>query len=200
MVEERVANIIEYHERIDNFMRQSAREMNISPEEFESERVTLGVKTQVDVVIPSKSSYVDLVRRIITGLLTGMDVPEKMRVDIGLAVDEACSNVIKHSYGEDEDGEVEVFFVFKPGRLEVTIVDKGSRGQFFNIETKGVLDKDTYLAKLKGGGLGVYLMKTVMDEVEYDTIPEVYNVLRMVKYLPVRQTISEARGRAGGGN
>ena len=40
-----------------------------------------------------------------------------------------------------------------------------------------------YLAQLKVGGLGIYLMKTLMDEVDYQIQPGVKNQVKMVKYF-----------------
>ena len=40
-----------------------------------------------------------------------------------------------------------------------------------------------YLAELRVGGLGIYLMRTLMDEVDYRAKPGIKNEVRMVKYL-----------------
>ena len=55
----------------------------------------------------------------------------------------------------------------------------------FPFERSGALDLDAYLAERQPGGLGVYIIKRFMDEVEYRHRPEVGNELRMRKYLIV---------------
>ena len=100
--------------------------------------------------------------------------------NIALAVDEACTNVIKHAYRFD--GEQTLTITVKPGkdRIEIRISDSGRRFDPASLSTPNMKE---YLRNYRKGGLGVYLMKKLMDEVEYRMLPGERNEVRMVKYL-----------------
>jgi anti-sigma regulatory factor (Ser/Thr protein kinase) len=95
---------------------------------------------------------------------------------ICLAVDEACSNVIRHSYKERPDGEIIIKCSFDSGRLSISIRDFGEK---FDAKEIQPLDPN----KVKPGGLGVHMIKSVMDEVEYDCSHEVGTEIHMTKYV-----------------
>lgn len=99
---------------------------------------------------------------------------------IALAVDEACTNVIKHAYHFDSTQHLTI--TVKPGKnsIEILITDSGER---FDPRRLPAPDMKEYLKKFRKGGLGVYLMKKLMDEVEYQLLPGEKNEVRLVKYL-----------------
>ncbi|HEY9764877.1 MAG TPA: ATP-binding protein [Chroococcales cyanobacterium] len=101
---------------------------------------------------------------------------------IELAVDEACANVIEHAYPPGtviEDG-IHLCLQLEYGKLTIVITD---RGDAFDPATLKSPDMNEYLAEFRIGGLGVYLMKTLMDQVDYDIQPGVCNEVKLVKYL-----------------
>ena len=101
--------------------------------------------------------------------------------DVQMAVDEACTNVIKHAYKFDPTKEITI--TIKPhGRtFEVAIKDNGKQ---FNPSDVLPPDMKEYLTHYRRGGLGIYLMKSLMDKVEYDIVPGKKNEVRLIKYLP----------------
>lgn len=104
--------------------------------------------------------------------------------DIGLAIDEACTNVIAHSYIEAKhQGVIKVEYKLESDKLTIAIIDEGEKGQTFNPEVLSPIDKEEYLKKLSRGGLGVHIIKKIMDEVEYTVSPGVQNCLKMTKYI-----------------
>ena len=100
---------------------------------------------------------------------------------IALAVDEACTNVIKHAYKFDPSKKITVTVRGENSELEVCIRDSGLR---FNPSELRSPDMKEYLSHYRRGGLGVYLMKSLMDKVEYDIRAGKQNEVRMVKFLP----------------
>jgi anti-sigma regulatory factor (Ser/Thr protein kinase) len=94
---------------------------------------------------------------------------------ICLAVDEACSNIIRHAYKERTDGEIILNCRIEPGTLRISIRDFGEKFDARQIEPR---DPDD----VKPGGLGVHMIRTVMDEVEYDCSHETGTELRMAKF------------------
>jgi len=79
------------------------------------------------------------------------------------AVDEASTNVVKHAYG-GKGGYFEITCDLEGGEIVVNIKD---RGQKFDPSTVPIPDVDADLEHRKIGGLGIYMMRKMMDSVEY---------------------------------
>jgi serine/threonine-protein kinase RsbW len=99
---------------------------------------------------------------------------------IALAVDEACTNIIKHAYRFDPNKEITVSIRQKNGAFEVSILDSGAGFDPARIPTP---DMKEYLSHFRRGGLGIYLIKSLMDKVEYGNGPGQSNEVRLTKYL-----------------
>jgi serine/threonine-protein kinase RsbW len=107
----------------------------------------------------------------------GMDDTEVYAVE--LAVDEACSNIIEHAYGSDKGGEIECTCTAANDCLTVILRDHGKP---FNLSSVTEPDLSYGLEKRPLGGLGVYLMRQLMDEVRFEALGEAGNLLTMVKH------------------
>ena len=99
-------------------------------------------------------------------------------VKLELAVDEACANVIEHAYGSDTTREVTVKATIDPDVVQIRIVDTG-RG--FDPTAVKEADLDSLIRQGKSGGLGMRLMRSLMDEVHYEIGPGQKNELTMTK-------------------
>lgn len=99
--------------------------------------------------------------------------------DILLSVDEALTNVIRHAYkgGNEKTGQGKIRVIFSdfPDRAEILIEDKGP---CFD-PCKAPLPE---LPSKKPGGLGIYLFRSLMDEVHYKPLCPQGNQLQLVKY------------------
>lgn len=84
--------------------------------------------------------------------------------DIRLAVDEAFTNIIKHAYKNDDTKEVYVELQFDDEKLCVIISDYGVS---FDIDSYEIPDVRNQIKEKKRGGMGVYLIQNLMDEVTY---------------------------------
>jgi len=107
----------------------------------------------------------------------GMDDAEVYVVK--LAVDEACTNIIEHAYGVENEGEIECTCDAEDDRLTFILRDHGKP---FDPSSVTEPDLSSGLEKRPLGGLGVYLMRQLMDEVRYESFGEAGNLLTMVKY------------------
>lgn len=94
-----------------------------------------------------------------------------------MAVDEACSNIIEHAYGGEDRGDINLRCQKLPSRLKVTIKD---HGEPFNPALVAEPDIHAPLEERDSGGLGLFLMRQLMDEVTFEFSPK-GNVLVMVK-------------------
>lgn len=148
------------------------------------QQITMESAANIRINFPGHTSQLELIRRVtkqISGIAPGFS--EDDLEDIGLALDEACTNVIRHSYRGNCCGVIQVEICIETNRVTITLTDMGEEGQLFNPELLTPVDKERYLESLSKGGLGVYLIKKIMDEVEYVVSPGVKNCLTMVKYL-----------------
>jgi serine/threonine-protein kinase RsbW len=97
-----------------------------------------------------------------------------------LAVDEACTNIIKHAYKYSPDGNITIAIKFAESKFEIAIIDEGIH---FNPDSIPEPDIKEYYKQKKVGGLGVYLIRKLMDEVKYSTSTGNKNQVVLVKYL-----------------
>jgi len=100
---------------------------------------------------------------------------------IALAVDEACTNVIKHAYRFDPTKIIRVSVSGRNSEFQVVIEDNGVR---FDPAVVQPPDMKDYLTHYRRGGLGVYLMRSLMDRVEYSIAQGKANEVRLFKNLP----------------
>lgn len=97
-----------------------------------------------------------------------------------LAVDEACTNIIKHAYKLSPDGEIKITITFDQNKLVISIVDHGNH---FDPNLIPEPDIQEYYKQKKSGGLGMFLIKKLMDEVIYSTTSGNKNQVTLIKYL-----------------
>jgi phosphoserine phosphatase RsbU/P len=98
--------------------------------------------------------------------------------NIKLAINEAQANIIEHAYFGKEDKEIHFNFIVYEDRLVIGIKDfgKGYKQSSLKAGTK-------YLNSLEGSGLGVFLIKSIMDDVQYKQIPKVGTEIMLTKYI-----------------
>jgi serine/threonine-protein kinase RsbW len=97
---------------------------------------------------------------------------------VQMAVDEACSNIIEHAYGGEGRGNIECTCHVDEDGLTVVLRDKG---RFFDPTSVPAPDLHANLEDRTGGGLGLYFMRQLMDEVHFEFTPGSGNLLTMVK-------------------
>ena len=112
----------------------------------------------VRLTIPAKPEYITLVRLALSGLSRLRPLSEETLGDMKLAVTEACSNSVRHGYGEEGEGVVEVVYELQPDRLVIEVADDGP-----GFDAKGGPMDEENLAE---GGLGIAIIKAVSDEFE----------------------------------
>jgi len=98
---------------------------------------------------------------------------------VQLAVDEAATNVIEHAYGGDDRGELHITCKVDDKCLTVIIHD---HGRAFDPNRVPEPITDVPLEQLRSRGLGVFLIRRMMDEVCYEFSPAKGNTLTMVKH------------------
>jgi serine/threonine-protein kinase RsbW len=132
------------------------------------------------IQVPSSTENLALIREFVTTVGAQAGLSENEVAKLELAVDEACANVIEHAYGHDASKEVTINANFDGDSITFRIVDTGKG---FDPSQVKLEELESLIAKRKDGGLGMRLIKTLMDEVQYEIVPGLKNELRMTKRI-----------------
>ncbi len=127
--------------------------------------------------IPSDVNYLNHVRNFIMGICSEEKIDEEKITQIEMSLDEALANVIEHAYSFDAYQEIRVNLWIYAHKLEIVIKDYG---RSFDSERLPLPDIKKHIEERRIGGLGRYLIKTLMDEVTYHKALHC-NELRMIK-------------------
>ncbi|ABK18132.1 ATP-binding protein [Syntrophobacter fumaroxidans] len=130
--------------------------------------------------IPTDPASLFLVRGVVERLAQRMDYPPEDVNRMVLAVDEACTNVIRHAYANSPDKRIVITFTAHEDRLEIGIRDFG-----IPADPDGFAPRD--LQEVKPGGLGLHFIRSAMDEITYDIPADGGMLLRLVKYRTHRE-------------
>ncbi|HUV39975.1 MAG TPA: ATP-binding protein [Planctomycetota bacterium] len=128
------------------------------------------------LTLPSNPEHMKLVRALVGA---AAEVVGFVKPDVNclcLAVDEACTNVIRHAYDGDYTRPIVLELRMLSDRLEVTLRDYGKKADPARIKPRELHD-------IRPGGLGVHFIREIMDEVVYDVSVDVGTELRMMKLL-----------------
>jgi serine/threonine-protein kinase RsbW len=143
---------------------------------------------KISKTILSRTDNLREVREFVESAAHAFGFSEEDAANIVLAVDEACTNIIKHAYQYATDKKIEVSIISSGRSFEIKISDNG---RSFDPSSLSTPDIKEHIGHQKRGGLGVYLMKKLMDEVEYSFHQGERNEVRLVKY---RSHLSAAAG------
>jgi serine/threonine-protein kinase RsbW len=127
--------------------------------------------------IPAKLKNLAEIRQFVDRTATELGVDEGIVDDMVLAVDEAATNIILHGY-ELGEGLIEIEMRRDGDALEIALRDGGAP---FDPTCVPAPDLDLPLEIRAPGGLGIHLMRQVVDEVNYCTTPQGRNELTLVK-------------------
>lgn len=130
--------------------------------------------------IPSQSDNLSIIRDVVTKVASqiGFDTDEASKIE--LAVDEACTNVIKHAYANNSGQMIEVSIKIDQKKLIIIVADNGKG---FNPDKIKFPDLNESIKSGRKGGLGLCLIKTLMDKVEFEIKPGSKNQVKMIKYI-----------------
>ena len=131
------------------------------------------------ITIPSNLQFLNVVRHWIKETIPQKKF-KKITIDhIVLAIDEACSNVIEHSFELDESKEFTLTLNSDKEKISFIIEDNGVGMKKSKCRK---LDLKKYIKQKKEGGLGKYIIENVMDEIKYSRKGK-KNRLSLVKFF-----------------
>jgi anti-sigma regulatory factor (Ser/Thr protein kinase) len=132
------------------------------------------------VQFPAKFDYLDEIRDFVGEIARQGGFGSKEVYNIQLATDEAASNIIEHAYEGVSNGVLELSCGFQGKSIIIVLVD---HGEPFDPSEIPMPDLKADLSERKIGGLGIFLMRKLMDEVRYDSQPgKNSNTLTMIKH------------------
>jgi anti-sigma regulatory factor (Ser/Thr protein kinase) len=132
------------------------------------------------LVVTNDTKYLIVVRDFISRLVLQSKLSRDDENKIILAVDEAVTNIIEHGYDEGTEGSIEIEVESDDAQFKVMIRDTG---RVFNPESIPSPDLSDHVKAGKKKGLGIFLMRQIMDEVRYRFKDGVKNELTLVKYI-----------------
>jgi serine/threonine-protein kinase RsbW len=133
----------------------------------------VGVR-EVRLTIPARAEYVLLGRLALSGVTRMRPLDDETVNDLKLAVTEACTNSVRHAYG-DNGGTVDIVYELYDDRLVVEVSDDGAGFDPNRLVEAGELTE---------GGLGIAIIRALVDEFEIGERQDGRGSrLRFVKFL-----------------
>lgn len=134
---------------------------------------------QIDVIIPTQTKYLNLIGSIGERIAKELDHyagdREALAYHLNLVLTEATANAIKHANYDNPKDTVRILIHIQDNELNIKVYD---HGQGFDLENVPLPDFE----HPKEGGMGLYLIRTLMDSVTYTKLDDC-NVLEIIKYL-----------------
>lgn len=121
-------------------------------------------KDKITLSISYDIKEFDLIRDSIVSFLEGNNIAADIISEIELALYEAIANIIEHSPIEKRGKEISCKLLVLQNRVDITIENIGERFDITTVEFPGIYE---HFKKGSKRGLGIYIIRTLMDRVEY---------------------------------
>jgi anti-sigma regulatory factor (Ser/Thr protein kinase) len=131
------------------------------------------------LVISSLISELEIVRGFTDNLCINYKIDSSIANKFNLAFEELLSNIVFYGYDDEAIHEIEILFSYDDTKLSVTIKDDGKA---FNPLELAEPDTSLSIDDRKIGGLGIHLVRTMMDEVRYQREGE-FNIFSFSKNI-----------------
>jgi Anti-sigma regulatory factor (Ser/Thr protein kinase) len=127
------------------------------------------MKPWISLTIPAQAEYIDIVRLTLSGLAAKEGFSYEEIEDMKVAVTEACTNVVLHAYDGGVHGIMEIIFEVQQDSLYIRVKDSGTSFHYEPTLIAGASLHHKPLSDANVGGLGLFLMQALMDQVEVRT-------------------------------
>ena len=145
------------------------------------------VRGFVTLHVPCRYSYLRIIRQSILDLCARAGLSELKAAQMEMAVDEACANIIEHSYGGETSPEnepkhpgIRINLIQGSDRVVVELLD---HGEGFEFDAQQVIEPDQYMQQENQRGLGMFIIKRFVDDATYERGTRLGNVLRLTKLI-----------------
>jgi len=116
------------------------------------------------LTVPGTQAGIREVLERVESLLDANPAYEPLRPELGVALDEVLSNIVEHAYGGGSERPIVVDAVLRPTGLEFEVIDEGPA---FDPLARATPDTSQALAERPIGGLGIHIVRELMDDVDY---------------------------------
>lgn len=142
------------------------------------EKRTASSQPPIRAEMISDPRYLSAVRAMVGQFAARCGFNEHQCGQIALAVDEAICNIINHGYQRREDGRIwlQLWPLTDPKGVRIVLEDEARQVDLESIRSRDLDD-------IRPGGLGVHIIREIMDDVEYSHRPEKGMRLTMSKAL-----------------
>lgn len=127
------------------------------------------------LTISSDSRMLSVTRSFVEAVCRIADLEKPLIHAIVLSAGEAFTNIVRHAHRDRPQAQIQLQCRLNPDSVEIRIHDEGAP---FDLDSVPHMNPK----EMRVGGRGVYLMRTLMDELSCVPRPEGGNTLRMVKY------------------
>jgi len=146
----------------------------------------MGTDDAIRLSVPSDAAVMTVVRALVEKMASLAGFDDQQRCRIVLAIDEACTNIIRHQYEGRPDGRIDI---------ETRLGDDKGRVDFVLRDYGPIRDPESFrgrdLDDVRPGGLGVHIISEVMDSMQYSPAPGGGMQLRLSKSVHVEQDRGE---------
>lgn len=130
----------------------------------------------ITLIVPSHPKYLFVIRSAVYPIMVDAGLSKKEARKIVLAVDEACSNIIKYAYEGDHSKLIVLNVFVEKTKLVIELKDTGKKPDVSKIIPRKLDD-------IKPGGLGTHFMAEVFDNIEYNTSGDAGTILILEKRI-----------------
>ena len=134
---------------------------------------------QRKIVLPNDVQEVPKLAAFVDEVCEWMGFDPMLTMQLNLAIEEAVVNVMDYAYPPGTKGEVDIEVKADADELMFTISDNGVA---FDPTAKAEVDTTLSAEERQIGGLGIYLVRQLMDDVEYER-RDGRNILKLTKKL-----------------
>jgi anti-sigma regulatory factor (Ser/Thr protein kinase) len=132
------------------------------------------------LTFPCHPKYLITIRKVVARMWRLNKLPLRDRRLVILAVDEAVSAIVQHASAVKQTGQININIDINDVRLMVIIQDNI---RYFDLDSLSELERHAILLKEKRHQISLYLINTIMDEVNYVYKKGFENELRLVKFI-----------------
>jgi len=143
------------------------------------------IKKKNEISIPSSLDYLKDVDSFVEKKLKRMGLNESQLADVAISVTEAVTNAVVHGNKGDPNKRVWVNLEIKPDEVVITVKDQGKG--FDPSAIPCPVEEENILRKV---GRGIFILRSLMDQVDYIFEPQGGTLVRMIKYLNSRRSAS----------
>lgn len=116
--------------------------------------------------IPAEPEYIDVVRYTLYGIAANYGFSYEAIEDMKVAVSEAVNNAVLHAYTDADTQKVDVRFETFAEGIQISVKDYGASFDTASVRFRAKPVEESDIQQVSAGGLGIYLMQALMDEVQ----------------------------------